>query len=104
MWVGTHPTKPTNQPTNQKHGNGNGQWQWQTHSLYLRSRGRSGLELKNEWRKVKGKETHITIKSTQLNPNHHITIKQTSNAKNESKSNQFLSKKNTHNFFLSSSL
>jgi protein involved in sex pheromone biosynthesis len=55
--------------------------------------------------KVKGKETHITIKSTQSKSSQSPSNKQTSNAKNESKSNQFLSKKkNTHNFFFSFSV
>jgi hypothetical protein len=77
-----------NQPTKPK------TWQWtMANSLYLRSRGRSGLELKNEWRKVKGKETHITIKSTQSKSSYHH---QTSNAKTKANQTSFKTHTKTH--------
>jgi hypothetical protein len=56
---------------------------------------------------VKGKETHITIKSTQLNPNHHNHHQTNKQVTQKTKANQtsfFQQKKNTHttSSFLSS--
>jgi hypothetical protein len=93
-WVGTH---PTNQTKNMAMAMGNGKL------TLFRSRGRSvarGLSIKmNGQGERKGNAHHHQINSTQSKSSHHPSNKQTSNAKNESKSNQFLSKKNTHNFF-----
>jgi hypothetical protein len=68
MWVGTHPTKPT-KPTKPNQTKPNQtkpnqtkpktwQWQWaMANSLTLFKVARSlGLELKNEWRKVKSRD------------------------------------------------
>jgi hypothetical protein len=45
--------------------------------------------------KVKGKETHITIKSTQLNPNHHNHHQTNKQVTQKTKANQ-TSFENTH--------
>jgi hypothetical protein len=87
----THPTKPKTW-----------QWQWQTHSLYL-GRGSLGLEHKNEWQgERKGNAHHHQIQSTQLKPNHHITIKQSNAKKRKQIKAVSFNKKNTHTQLLSS--